>query len=158
MSKTTDVAALVLVLLLTEAPPRSRSHVYAVDAEQARIFVDTLAGLVSRTPGLGGALEISPRSVTVRSSGASLVVEASDGASAYGTRPWLTVVEELGAWPSTTNHRRLWSAVASAVPRVPGSRLVVIGTAGSPVGNGAEVWAEAQISSHWRTSRTPGPR
>jgi len=69
MSKTTDVAALVLVLLLTEAPPRSRSHVYAVDAEQARIFVDTLAGLVSRTPGLGGALEISPRSVSVRSSG-----------------------------------------------------------------------------------------
>jgi hypothetical protein len=157
MSKTTDVAALVLVLLLTEAPPRSRSHVYAVDGEQARIFVDTLAGLVARTPGLGGALEISPRSVTVRSSGASLVVEASDGASAYGTRPWLTVVEELGAWPSTTNHRRLWSAVASAVPKVPGSRLVVIGTAGSPVGLGAEVWAEAEISPHWRTSRIPGP-
>src|SRR5215213_6069704 len=63
----------------------------------------------------------------------------------------------VGAWPSTTNHRRLWSAVASAVPKVPGSRLVVIGTAGSPVGLGAEVWAEAQISSHWRTSRTPGP-
>jgi hypothetical protein len=84
-------------------------------------------------------------------------VEASDGASAYGTRPWLTVVEELGAWPTTTNHRRLWSAVASAVPKVPGSRLVVIGTAGSPVGLGAEVWAEAEISAHWHTSRTPGP-
>jgi hypothetical protein len=47
--------------------------------------------------------------------------------------------------------------VASAVPKVPGSRRVAIGTAGSPVGLGAEVWAEAEISPHWHTSRTPGP-
>jgi phage terminase large subunit-like protein len=119
MSKMTDVAALVLAVLLAEAPPRARSHVYAVDAEQARIFADTLAGLVARTPGLGGAVDVASRSVTVKATGASLTVEASDGASAYGTRPWLTVVDELGAWPQSTNHRRLWSAIVSAVPKVP---------------------------------------
>lgn len=63
----------------------------------------------------------------------------------------------MGAWPQSTNHRRLWSAIVSAVPKVPAARLLVIGTAGSPLGLGAEVWTEAEASSHWRTSRTPGP-
>lgn len=35
--------------------------------------------------------------------------------------------------------------------------LVVIGTAGSPTGLGADVWADAEKSPHWRTSRRPGP-
>jgi hypothetical protein len=100
---------------------------------------------------------VAARSVTVKATGASLTVESSDGASAYGTRPWLTVVDELGAWPQTTNHRRLWSAIVSAVPKVPGARLLVIGTAGSPTGLGAEVWAEAEGSPYWHTSRAPGP-
>lgn len=157
MSKTSDVAAMCLSLLLTQAPPRSRCHVYAVDAEQATLFMDALAGLVGRTPGLPGAVDLGARSVTVKASSAGLSVESSDGASAYGTRPWLTVVDELGVWPSTANHRRLWGAIISAVPKVPGSRLLVIGTAGSPTGLGAEVWAEATASEHWRTSREPGP-
>lgn len=157
MSKTTDTAAVVLALLLAEAPERARCHVYAVDADQAALFMDALAGLVGRTPGLPGALTLGARAATVKATGATLAVEASDGASAYGTRPWLTVVDELGAWPGTTNHRRLWSAIVSAVPKVPGSRLLVISTAGSPSGLGAEVWAEAQTSQHWRPSRVSGP-
>ncbi len=157
MSKSTDVAGAALALLLAVAPPRSRGLVYAVDAEQAALFMDALAGLVLRTPGLGGALELGARSLTVRATGASLSVETSDGASAFGARPWLTVVDELGAWPASANHRRLWSAITSAVPKVPSSRLVVIGTAGSPLGLGAQVWAQAQASPHWRTSLRPGP-
>jgi len=127
-----------------------------VDAGQARILLDTIGGLVHRS-GLGGAVEVSARSVTVRATGASLTVEASDGASAYGLRPWLTVCDELGMWPATTNHRALWAAIASAVPKVPGSRLVAIGTAGSPSSVGADVWGEATTSPHWRTSQRPGP-
>ena len=157
MSKTSDVAAMCLALMLTEAPPRARGHVYAVDAEQAALFADALAGIVGRTPGLAGAVELGARSVTVRATGATLTVESSDGASAYGTLPWLSVVDELGVWPGTANHRRLWGAIVSAVPKVPGSRLLVISTAGSPTGLGAEVWADAEASEHWRTSRTPGP-
>jgi len=157
MSKTTDVAGLCLALLLTEAPARSRSHVYAVDADQAALFMDAIAGFVARTSGLAGAIDVGARSVTVRSTRATLSVETSDGASALGTRPWLTVADELGVWPSTANHRRLWSAIVSAVPKVTDGRLLVIGTAGSPLGIGAEVWREATTSSHWHTSRTPGP-
>lgn len=156
MSKTTDTAALALVLLICQAPARSRSYCYAVDAEQAGLFMDALAGLAERS-GLAGLLDIGARLVTVRATGASLSVESSDGASAYGSRPWLVVCDELSMWPSTANHRRLWGAVVSALPKVPQSRLVVIGTAGSPTGLGAKVWEEAVKSEHWHTSRRPGP-
>ncbi len=157
MSKTTDVAGVALALLLTQAPARSRSYIYASDTEQAGLFMDALAGFVSRTPGLAGAVEVGARLVTVRQSGASLSVETSDGASAFGLRPWLIVVDELGVWPNTANHRRLWSAIVSALPKVPGSRLVVIGTAGSPTGLGAKVWTEAEADAEWRAARNPGP-
>lgn len=151
-----EPAGVALALLLTQAPERSRSHAYAVDAGQARILLDTIGGLVARS-GLGGAVEVTSRAVTIRATGASLTVEASDGASAYGLRPWLTICDELGMWPSTTNHRALWAAIASAVPKVPGGRLVAIGTAGSPTSLGAQVWGEANESPHWRTSHMPGP-
>lgn len=157
MSKTTDVAGLVLSLMLAEAPTRAKAHVYAVDSEQAALFMDALAGIVGRTPGVAGAVEMGARFMRVRATGATVAVEASDGASAYGTRPWLTVADELAMWPATANHRRLWGAVVSAVPKVPGSRLLVIGTAGSPTGLGAEVWEESSASEHWHTSKNPGP-
>ncbi|WOP17399.1 hypothetical protein [Raineyella sp. LH-20] len=157
MSKTSDAAGMALALLLTEAPPRSRSYVYAVDADQAALFADALAGMVARTPGLAGTVEVGARSVTVRGTGASLSIESSDGASAFGVRPWLTVADEISMWPRTANTRRLWSAIVSGQPKVPGSRLVVIGTAGSPTGLGAEVWQAANGSRHWHTSSRPGP-
>lgn len=156
MSKTTDVAAMTLALLLTEAPPRSRSHCYAADADQAGIMLETIHGLAERS-GLLGVLDFTTRTVTAKRGGASMTVESADGASAFGLRPWLTVVDELGVWPASTNHRRLWSAIVSAVPKVPNSRLVVIGTAGSPIGLGAEVWEASELSSSWRTSKRPGP-
>lgn len=156
MSKTTDAAAVALALLLAEAPARSRSHAWAADTDQARIVLDTIAGFVHRT-GLAGVVEVGAHAVTVRESGASLVVESSDGASAYGLRPWLALADELALWPSTPNHRRLWAAVVSAMPKVPGSRLVVTTTAGPPSGLGAGVWSDAEESAYWRTSRHPGP-
>jgi hypothetical protein len=157
MSKTTDVAGMALALLLTEAPAGSASYVYAADEDQAGLLADALAGFVLRSPDLRGLVKVSARAVEVRATGARLSVETSDGASAFGTLPWLTIVDELTVWPETTNHRRLWSAIVSSVPKVPGSRLVVIGTAGSPTGLGAKVWTSAVESKHWHTSVTPGP-
>lgn len=156
MSKTTDAGALALALLLTQAPARSRSHAYAVDADQAAILADTIGGMAARS-GLGALVECGPKLVTVKPTGATLAIENSDGASAYGLRPWLTVCDELGLWPGTSNFRTLWAAVTSALPKVKGSRLLAIGTAGSPSSLGAGVWAEAEASPFWRTSRHPGP-
>lgn len=119
-------------------------------------MLDTIHELAERS-GLLGLVDVGARTLAVRASGATLTVESADGASAYGLRPWLTLVDELGAWPSTANHRRLWGAIVSAVPKVPGALLLVIGTAGTPTGLGVDVWTDAETSPHWRTSRRPGP-
>lgn len=156
MSKTTDIAAIALVLLLTLAPPGSTSHVYAADEEQAELTLAAMRGLIERA-GLGARLRVSASAVTNTANGASITVETSDGASAFGKRPWLQIVDELAVWPNTANARTLWSAVVSAVPKVPGGRLVIITTAGRPEGIGAKVWAEAEGSHYWRTAREPGP-
>ena len=156
-SKTTDAAALALALLLTEAPPRSRSHAYAVDADQAGELLDALGGFVTRTPGLAGAVKLEAAKVTVLRSGASLAVEASDAASAFGKRPWLVIIDELAQWPRISNHTRLWGAIVSALPKRPDSRLVVISTAGSPTHPAYRIWQRALSSPDWRASLTPGP-
>ncbi|MBW4033507.1 MAG: hypothetical protein HIU88_12740 [Acidobacteria bacterium] len=156
MSKTTDIGAVALALLLSEAPAQSRSYAYAVDQGQAALMHDAVLGLIERT-GLARLVDVKATTVTVKATGATLSIEASDGASAYGLKPWLTIADELGMWPATENHRRLWGAIVSAVPKVPGSRLVAIGHAGPPSGLGAEVWNRAQASPHWRTVKTPGP-
>ena len=157
MSKTTDIAALVLALLLTEAPPKSHSYAFAVDGDQAQLTMDAIDAIVTNTPGLAGAVEVGARSVTNRRNGALLKVETSDGASSLGLKPWFVIVDELAAWPNTANHRRLWASIVGAIPKVPGARLVVISTAGSPAGLGKRTWDNAEKSDDWHTSKHPGP-
>ena len=74
-SKTTDAAAVALALMISAAPERSRSYIYAVDADQALELLDALGGFVSRTPGLAGAVELGARSLSVKSTGATLNLE-----------------------------------------------------------------------------------
>jgi hypothetical protein len=50
-SKTTDAAGVGLALLVEEAPRRSRSYIYAVDADQAGEVLDALGGFVATTRG-----------------------------------------------------------------------------------------------------------
>jgi hypothetical protein len=118
--------------------------------------LDSIDGFVART-GLSGVVDIGSRSVTCRATGATLTIEASDSASAFGTRPWLVLVDEVAMWPDTANHDRLWGAIVSALGKVPGSRLLVMSSAGSPSHPAFKRWNVAQTSPHWRTSITPGP-
>jgi phage terminase large subunit-like protein len=98
-SKTVDAAACALVALITQAPARSTSHAYARDRDQAALLTDAVAGLVVRT-GLGALVDVASWSITVRASGARLVVESADAASAFGHRPYLIIVDELAQWPT----------------------------------------------------------
>lgn len=86
MSKTTDVAAIVLVLLLTEAPSGSTSHVYAADEEQAELTLTAMRGLISRA-GLSSQLRVSASRVANTATGAIVTVETSDGRALSASAP-----------------------------------------------------------------------
>ncbi len=155
--KTSDAAALVLALLLAEAPAGARLYGFAADQDQAALPVDSMRGYAAATPGLSGALDVRERKVLVRATGASFEAIAADAPSAYGRRPWLTVVDELAAWPATRSTGRLFEAIFSAVVKVEGSRLLVITSAGDPNSLAAKVLARAKVSPQWRVSEVPGP-
>lgn len=156
-SKTTDMAGVALAALLTQLPARSRSLIYASDKEQAGLLLDALAGLVGRTPGLAGAVQLGSWLVTNKATGATVTVEPADAASAYGHRPALVITDELAQWPSTRGAKKLWEAAVSGLPKRRDSRLVAITSAGDPAHWSHKVLKEARTSERWRTSETPGP-
>lgn len=155
-SKTTDLAAVALVVLLTQAPRRSTSHAYARDADQAALLLDALRALAERS-GLVGLLDFGATVVTVKASGARLRVESADAASAFGRIPFVVIADELAQWPTARSARTLWEAIVSGLPKRKGSRLVVITSAGDPAHWSARIIDGARGSARWRVSETPGP-
>lgn len=155
-SKTTDAGGFALVALLVQAPLRSNSHAFARDREQAGLLLDALRGLAERS-GLAPLLDFGAWSVTVKATGARLLVESADAASALGARPYLLIVDELSAWPETREARRLWESLISGLPKRRDSRLVVITTAGEPGGMAAQILGGARTSTRWRVSDFVGP-
>jgi hypothetical protein len=155
-SKSTDAAGVALAWLACEAPAGARAYIVAVDEAQAALDVDAASGLVNRTPALRSVVDVQATKIAARS-GASVEVLAADGASAFGLRPHLVVIEEFGQWPSTRGYRRLWTAVLSAMGKVPGSRLVILTSAGEPGHFSHGVLQEARRSKRWRTSEVKGP-
>lgn len=155
-SKTTDLAAVLLVVLLTQAPARTTSHAYARDRDQAALLMDALRALAHRS-GLAGLLDLAAWSATVKGTGARLVVESADAASAYGHLPYFVVADELAQWPKTRGARSLWEALVSGLPKRPDSRLVVLTTAGDPAHWSARVINSARVSDRWRVSEVRGP-
>ena len=156
MSKTADAAALLLALVICEAPERSRSYAYAADGEQAGLLLDSITDYVERT-GLGDLVDIASRSVTCRASGATLSIESSDAASSFGTRPYCVVLDEVAQWPDVARYSLLWASVISAMGKVRGSRLLVMTSAGSPAHPSFKWWQSAEQSQHWRTILQAGP-
>ena len=155
MSKTTDAALVALSMLLTVQPPNSRSLVYAVDADQAALLFERVAGHLAALP--PDLVRVTQSRVTNLRTGATLTVESSDAASALGQTPWLVVVDEFCAWKDTRGPRRLWSAIVSSMPKRPDSRLLVISSAGDPGSWTHDVVRPARAGDAWRFSRAPGP-
>lgn len=118
--------------------------------------MDAAAGLVERTPTLRSVVRVEALKIVAKN-GASVEVLAADGASAFGLRPDLLVLDEFAQWPQTRNTRRLWTALLSSMGKVPGSRLVILTSAGEPGHFSYKVLQEARGSSRWRVSEVPGP-
>jgi hypothetical protein len=158
--KTTDGAGYVVALHLTVAPPGSRSYVVAADAAQAGLVIDSVRSFVHSEPALRKRLKIETRRVVFLSDGepvSSVEVLPADEASSWGLRPFLVICDELSVWPNTGNARGLWQAVVSATPKVSGSRLVVVTSAGAPDHWTYAVLEHAKTSSQWQTFETAGP-
>lgn len=154
--KTTDLAGVVLALLLEQAPPAARCYGGASDEDQAAELVDAAAGLIERTSRLRGAFWVTGLKVTNRSTGATFEALPMD-ASAMGKRAWLIVLDEVSNWPDTRRARRFWGVLTSGNRKLPDCRTVVITNAGVP-----EHWAHtrretAAVSRNWRLSEVPGP-
>jgi phage terminase large subunit-like protein len=156
-SKSTDLAAVLLAWLVTEAAAGERGYVIATDKEQGSFAVlDAIAGLIRRTPELRGLVEIQSTRV-IATSGASVEVLSADGASTWGLRPSFVVADEAAQWPATRNSKQVWSALISSLGKVPGCRLVVLTSAGEPSHWSRKVLIEARSSDRWRTAEIPGP-
>jgi len=93
----------------------------------------------------------------VNHSGAALRIMSADGASAFGLTPQMVIVDEFAQWPTTPGPRRLWTAIASAVPKVAGARLVILTTAGDPGHPAHRLLTDAKSSPRWRVHEVPGP-
>ena len=150
-SKTTDTAGIALAWLATEAPAGARSYVVASDEDQGALLIDSASALVDGTPALRTAIDVASLKLTARS-GATVEALAADGPGMFGLRPHLMIVDEFANWPATRNSRRVWTAILSAMHKVPGSRLVILTSAGEPSGQAFKVLEEARRSDRWRTS------
>jgi phage terminase large subunit-like protein len=153
-SKTTDLAGMTLAALVEQVPPGGRAYAVAADRDQARLLVDALAGFLVRTPGLAGSITVDRYTATTPA-GARLEVIPADAASSYGLRASLFVVDELTVWPRL--NQDVWLSVISAVPKVPGARLVCLGSAGDPAHWSYRVRERARVSNAWRLHEVPGP-
>lgn len=155
-SKSTDTAGLLMVSMLTTLPAGSQLDGYAVDRDQARLIVDWARGIVTRTPALASALSIDNYKISARN-GSVLEVQAADAASAYGRKPAFSFLDEFCQWPNTANARGVWQAVASAMGKVKGAKLLCASTSGDPGHWSHKVYATALKSKRWSVQDVPGP-
>jgi phage terminase large subunit-like protein len=155
-SKTTDLAAIVLVIMLTQAHPGDRLDVVAADRDQGALLINAINRFVVRTPGLAGMLNISRYKVTAPG---DVVLEAlpADPAGSYGRQPALLIVDELAQWPDTPSARERWLANYTGMHKAPDARLVVLTTAGDPAHFSHPIRERADASPMWRLHEIHGP-
>jgi len=156
-SKTRDLAALSTVALLTQLPPGAIGFCAASDADQAGLIRQSVADFVANTPGIVGEVTVESRRVIATRRQTELVVLAADSAGSHGLRPHWLVVDELANWPDVERHRDFFDALWAGLPKVAGSRGVVITTAGSPGHFARRIFETAQDDPMWRVSDVHGP-
>lgn len=155
-SKTSDLAGVVLAWLLEVARSNERAYGAAASQDQAALLIDAIRGFAARTPGLAGAIRVDFNRVTALDTGATFDAMPADGASAFGRRPSLLVVDELAQWAETRGARRFWEALVSSQPKMP-ARLIVLTSAGDPAHWSHKVLQTARDDASWYVNETPGP-
>ena len=142
-SKTTDLAAVALALLL-DADDAARLYWVAADSDQGKLAIDSIAGLrrsyaEPRRSRRRFRRAACSRPRPARRSTCSLPTLRELGGCAL----LRCSADELANWADTTHPRRVWEAVSSAVAKSPDARLVVLTTAGDPAHFSAKILEHA---------------
>lgn len=156
-SKTTDLAAFLLVALICLLRPGATAYCAASDRDQARLLLAAIAGFVRRVPELRQEVDVQAWRIVSRRSGAVLEVLSADAASSWGLLPAYLAIDEICQWPSTSNAQTFLDSLLSALPKVPDSRCVVISTAGDPAHWSRALYDIAGSDPLWRRSIVHGP-
>lgn len=154
-SKSRDVAGMSLAVLLADMPSGAMAYCGASDADQAALIRQSIRSFVDHTPALAG-VQVDQRRV-VAPSGAELVILAADAAGSHGLRPYWLVVDELANWPDTERHRTFFDSLWAGLPKVPGSRGIIMTTAGAPSHFSRRIIDNARSDPAWRVSDLHGP-
>ena len=130
-SKTFDISAAAIGLMLTEFGAGDEAYCAAAGRDQAALM-RKVRGIAERTPELGSALDCQQYRVSAPRTGAVLDVISADLATPWGRTPrWLSVDE-------ICNHERgdlargFVDALLTSLPKRPDSRCVLASTPSSP--------------------------
>ena len=158
-SKTSDLAGMVLAVMLSQSVPGAKLYGIAADKDQARLLIDAARGYQARDNSLDlkKHLRFGNYVIAIPKLSISYEVIAADAASAYGLKPSFLVVDELAQWKSTPGVQELWTAVTSAMVKVPDARMVVITSAGDPAHWSHVVRKNALESQSWHVHELHGP-
>ena len=155
-SKTTDLAAVLIAVILTRMPDGARLYVLAADRDQGKLVLSAMRGFIVRTPGLKKTLAFSGYRVTVPGRDIVLEVLSADAASSWGLLPDFVVVDELGQWNETSKSKELFEAIRTSVVKK-GADLVVITTPSFPQHFAFAVREHARVDEAWRLHEVSGP-
>lgn len=149
--KTDLVAAALLAIALTQAPTGSRLYVAAADRDQARLAIDSIRAYVRRTPFLGAEFTVNTYDAECTRNGVVIEALAADTAGSAGLRPYVLVLDELWQWAGDQPRvKAFYEFLVTAVPKIPGARLVVMSTAPHPDHAFAGLVEEARRDPRWR--------
>ena len=154
-SKTDDLAAVTIAVMLEQLHTGHEAIGIAADRDQASLLIDHIRPIAARTPELRDVLTIGAYDVRT-AGGVRFEALAADAASAWGRSPYWTVVDELCQWPETDNAKQMWEAISTAAPKVRG-RVAIITTAGDPSHWSRGVYDHASEDPLWRVSEVHGP-
>ena len=160
--KTTLLAAVAAATLIGPlAQARGETVIVASSLTQARIafehclmFVKTS---ISSEPGRWSVQDTAQRaSITDRRTGARVRCISSDPRRAHGLAPVLALLDEPAQWPTNTGAKML-AAIVTGLGKIPGSRLVALGTRPADSGH----WFSKQLDGGGKLQsnpRCPGDR
>jgi hypothetical protein len=153
-SKTSDLAAFIVTILLTQLNAGERAYGVASDRDQARLLHDAALGFIQRTPGLLQEFKIDAWKITCLRTGATFEVLSADAPGAWGLRGHFYVLDEIAQWPTTAGARQLFEAVTTAAAKIDSARMVLLTTAGSPSHWSYKVRAHALRDRMWRLPKS----